>query len=147
MMHIIIKKSGKIEEHLKMIQTRNNRDYLHLNDNTYNSNYNNTVVSNKDNSINDNYDKKTVCKDIKDFVPHSAKKLNLWGNIFLVTAVLSIAADFIAMAFESYILLIYFTSLAVIFFILRRVFDACADNVTYNARAQKLIELQTKMML
>lgn len=103
--------------------------------------------NNSDDIKNDRTANQEEFKLIKDFVPHSAKKLHDWAMIFLVAVVLLLTVDFIAMAYKNYILVTYLTGLTIISYILRRVFDAYADNVTYNARSQKLIELQTKMML
>lgn len=94
---------------------------------------------------------KKTFEDIKNYIPDSANTLTSISAILIavmcVIVVVSVGCLFLLKDISKYIIILYAFISFLSTYITKAVLEAIADNVTNNARAQKLIELQTKMML
>lgn len=94
---------------------------------------------------------KKTFEDIKNYIPDSAKALTSISAILIavmcVIVIIAVGCLFLLKDISKYIIILYGSTLFLSTFIVKAILEAIADNVIHNARTQKLIELQTKMML
>lgn len=64
-----------------------------------------------------------------------------------VIVIIAVGCLFLLKDISKFIIILYGSTLFLSTFIVKAILEAIADNVIHNARTQKLIELQTKMML
>ena len=88
---------------------------------------------------------------IKNYIPDSAKALTSISAILIavmcVIVIIAVGCLFLLKDISKFIIILYGSTLFLSTFIVKAILEAIADNVIHNARTQKLIELQTKMML
>jgi membrane protein insertase Oxa1/YidC/SpoIIIJ len=94
---------------------------------------------------------KKTFEDIKNYIPDSAKALTSISAILIavmcVIVIIAVGCLFLLKDISKFIIILYGSTLFLSTFIVKAILEAIADNVIHNARTQKLIELQTKMML
>ena len=109
------------------------------------------AVVDKDDTKNNEAKYKKTFEDIKNYIPDSAKALTSISAILIavmcVIVIIAVGCLFLLKDISKFIIILYGSTLFLSTFIVKAILEAIADNVIHNARTQKLIELQTKMML
>ena len=94
---------------------------------------------------------KKTFEDIKNYIPDSAKALTSISAILIavmcVIVIIAVGCLFLLKDISKFIIILYGSTLFLSTFIVKAILEAIADNVIHNARTQKLVELETKMML
>ena len=125
-------------------------DFEAVVDKDYTKNYDTNNLDSNNIKNNEAKYKKTF-EDIKNYIPDSAKALTSISAILIavmcVIVIIAVGCLFLLKDISKFIIILYGSTLFLSTFIVKAILEAIADNVIHNARTQKLIELQTKMML